>query len=591
MTDLGYKLIVDYEMSRDGYTILKVNYDNKIKYIGSKYNVKNDIKQIVDQFNEVEAFNTVYIIGLGTGAYIDSIKKTISSTIKVIVLEPIVEIYEKYNNLNQVLNEDTQFNIFSLEQEHIDKVKESIIQNTFNGIRIIIHPGYEQVFTKEVKDTIELIRDYLRNTIMARSTSIYFSKMWYESTIKNLKYICNSKSVTDIEGCYEGKPAVIVSAGPSLDKNIKELKKVKNKFVIISGGRTLKALLENDIVPDYLCIVDGSEESYMLVEDYIDKYNIPLVSSELVPYKVLEKIRGEKLFYANSQEINKLLKTKTKNLSVGGSVAHLCTMFAIHCKCNPIIFVGQDLAYTNEKVHADNSTFKNINYDELENFEKVKSDMDIYVRDIYGNFVRTSPSLDTFRKTFEEIIRVFNTFKFINCTEGGAHINGSSIMKLVDCIRIYDDGKKLDIIKIGEHKNILEIETVERLLKNTITYLEVLLDKTKEAVNINKKILNNSRKKNNYIEKYIKQLEKMDNFILKEKEDVLFIEYLLASTIHEVMNDRKYGFTGKETYIERVKKMCMRSEVLYSGINEQIKYALPILKDELEVVTNWKGKV
>ena len=50
-------------------------------------------------------------------------------------------------------------------------------------------------------------------------------------------------------------PAIIVSAGPSLDKNLAEMINYKDKlkdYFIIAGNRTLKTLINNNIKPDLL---------------------------------------------------------------------------------------------------------------------------------------------------------------------------------------------------------------------------------------------------------------------------------------------------------------------------------------------------
>ena len=54
-------------------------------------------------------------------------------------------------------------------------------------------------------------------------------------------------------------PAIIVSAGPSLNENIEELKKAKNKAFIIAVDTAMKPLLRNGIIPDMYAIIDGTK--------------------------------------------------------------------------------------------------------------------------------------------------------------------------------------------------------------------------------------------------------------------------------------------------------------------------------------------
>lgn len=84
----------------------------------------------------------------------------------------------------------------------------------------------------------------------------------------------------------------------------------------------------------------------------------------------------------------------------------MCINTAIHLGCNPIIFIGQDLAYTNDKVHANFCEFTNDKYKGEEILENIKRDSDIFIDDIYGKKVRTSVILNAFKENIEEIIKV-----------------------------------------------------------------------------------------------------------------------------------------------------------------------------------------
>lgn len=62
--------------------------------------------------------------------------------------------------------------------------------------------------------------------------------------------------------------------------------------------------------------------------------------------------------------------------------------------------------------------------------------------DIYGKKVRTSNPLNMFRENIEVIIKQHKDIKFINATEGGAHINGSEVKFLNEVIDLYGNSGK-----------------------------------------------------------------------------------------------------------------------------------------------------
>ena len=55
---------------------------------------------------------------------------------------------------------------------------------------------------------------------------------------------------------FSGQSAIIVCPGPSLQKNISVLKKVKGRALIICVLHALKALKENGITPDIVIHTD-----------------------------------------------------------------------------------------------------------------------------------------------------------------------------------------------------------------------------------------------------------------------------------------------------------------------------------------------
>ncbi|ADL52108.1 motility associated factor glycosyltransferase family protein [Clostridium cellulovorans] len=598
---LDEKIEVVYEKSKDGYDIVKLSIENKSRYLGSKYNAENDINKIIEDIGELEDFATVLVIGLGTGEYIKRLKDKMNSTMKLLVVEPNKEIFEtyakseKYSEL-QEFYKDTDgnvdclngqnINIFCFEKGRTINIEESIQKNAFYQFKIINHPGYTTIFPKEVLEITGLIRDGIRSAIFNKNTAVKFSKAWFESTVRNLRYLCNETSINRYKNIHENIPAVIVSAGPSLDKNIKELKKAKGKFIIICGGRTLRPLVENGIIPDYMSIIDNSEQSNALVSDLLEKYDIPLIHSEIISHKVLELHKGKRIFYSHSGFINKIAKEETENISIGGSVAHSCTRFAIHCGCNPIIFIGQDLAYTNEKVHADNAKFIQEKFADAEKFEKVAGDMDKYVKDVFGGLVRTSQSLDYFRLVLEDILEYYKEFKYINATEGGAHIKGTEVRTLKETIEEYYDRQEIEVPSFGQVADILDLDIVKKVLDDSLSYLEKVSSKMNKALELNEKLKTINRFKTAEVDSTLKKLDKIDEFIMERNDKVVFVDYLLADTVHRAINDSKFLLNGKETYKEKIDKIYNHGKLLYKGINDQVKYAIPIIKDELDKLNN-----
>ena len=97
---------------------------------------------------------------------------------------------------------------------------------------------------------------------------------------------------------------------------------------------------------------------------------------------------------------------------------------AIKMGCNPIIFVGQDLAFTESKIHSKDTFSKNI----------IKSNSLRDVEDIYGNTIQTLKNLYIYLRWIQNRTSEEKSIDFIDASEGGVRIRGTKVMKLSNVV-------------------------------------------------------------------------------------------------------------------------------------------------------------
>ena len=74
------------------------------------------------------------------------------------------------------------------------------------------------------------------------------------------------------ELCFFGKQDfIIVAAGPSLDDNLEFLRENQGKKTIIAVGTVFRKLLEKQIIPDMIAVLDPQERTYKQIEGLEDK--------------------------------------------------------------------------------------------------------------------------------------------------------------------------------------------------------------------------------------------------------------------------------------------------------------------------------
>lgn len=547
-------LTVDYdyviENAKDGFEVLKIIKDNKSLYIGSKYDNTRDINKFLEQIQGEKLQNDVFIIyGFGLGEHIKALRKLYDN--KIIVFEPNKKIYN-YIKKMQWLKQDKNIEVICCEEEKLNKVIKSNI-NDFNykNSEYLFFSNYNKVYHEEFLRFFNILNNYIVTLAIDVNTKKTFNKLWVENLIRSVKYMIDAVPSDLYDNKFKDVPAIIVSAGPSLTKNIDLLKNIHN-MLIISGGRTLGPLMDKDILPHLLVVADSTERNYTLVKDYINKIEIPLLFSESANLKIVKEHTGLKLFYSYSELINRIADRKITHISTGGSVAHAMTSYAANLGCNPIIFIGQDFAYTGNKTHSEIAENKDGSY----NYDIAIRNDDIYVEDVNGNKVRTSLVLDSQRRAMEQIIKLYPNTTFINASEGGAKIEGTMQAKLYDVIKKYNKNqiKKIELVdyKVDMKKNA-EIE------------LKILKEQLNNLIEIIKKQIELYKSEKNYTNR-----NEIDKIIKYCKENSIF-EMLIYESIYLYLSTSQ-----KDTYKEEYKFYC---NVLNSLENGQ-----KVLIEELEEI-------
>lgn len=570
------------EKSKDNYNIAKIEKNNKWIYIGSKYNMKKEIEFFEKHIDNKNESDYIFIIfGFGAGEHIKVLReKYKESTMKI--FEPNEYIYDYAIDLEFVHNDSKiliekcdEKDIMELHKINIDFLDEF----DMTKMKIISFANYEKIYNKEYVYVLKEIENKCFDLKVNRNTKILFNKRWFTTLNKNIPYMVNSVLFDNYKDAYKDKPAIIVSAGPSLDKNVDLLKGVEENFIIITGGRPLKGLVDKAIKPSLIVVLDPVDKNYEMMKGAIEETNIPLLFFEVTNEKVTTNHKGYKMFSTYAQFIEKSLSSEMQGLASYGSVAHTSVSAAILLGCNPIIFIGQDFAYTNDRTHSPYLENKHNDND----FEEVKSNMDIYVEDVNGNKVRTSRVLNIYRLGMEKIIKANPQTKFINATEGGARICGTDEMTLKDVIKIYS-GSRIEKFKELKPKEEFKKNIIDEL-ENTIDTLKEIQLKCERATGYVKTL--KKSKSYNLNNKMLIKLDEIDIYIKSQINNFSMIESLLYPIIYSVLTDKSINKAKDEK--EKKKKIIEQSENLYKYLITTINENLEIIEDTLsEIKTNNK---
>lgn len=564
------------EKSKDDLEVIRIFNDNKWQYIGSKYSVKRDIDLFIKSLEEISIKNNIIVFGLGTGEHIISLLETYPDR-NIYVFEPsncILDAFETSRNYKSI-SASKNVQICSIDNNIYISLSKIISDINFNDFSIISYANYDKIFNENYLKFLNDIKDYVVTTIINRNTHINFSKIWFEAFLRDIKVMAKSTPINLLEDIHKNKPAVIVSAGPSLEKNVHLLKDVQDEFIIITGGRTLKMLLDLGIKPDYVCVIDPIDKTYELMKPSINS-NVPLIFYEGTNPDVAEKYSGRKYFFTHFDFVNDMLEMNVKTLISGGSVAHNCLGLALHLGCDPIIFIGQDFAFTGEKYHADNAVLSCESND-------YKHDPNlILVDDVFGDKVKTNYSFNMFRKNMEDIIKVYTNKVYVNSTEGGANISGTKVMPLKEALSKYSTGtiQKNHLIEnnLDESLYIRVTNQLNHILNMLIELRSCCFDGIKLTKQLQKCI--NSGKQSE-LKLLNKKLNKIDEKLNMSFKQASFINFILYPVIENILSSSEYKVNAEDSQILKDTKIVSKSKKLYEEIERVLNEAIDIMQQNL----------
>ncbi|EHC7503834.1 TPA: motility associated factor glycosyltransferase family protein [Campylobacter upsaliensis] len=302
--------------------------------------------------------------------------------------------------------------------------KEILALNSF------LMEGFKKSILKhgnDPKDALQGIRQYVYNL---------------DSMIKNpsLKELLAKRGA-------KFKSCVIVSTGPSLSKQLPLLKEVQERVVIFAADSAYPILMQNDIVPDYVCMVERTDfTAEFFKHDFGNKDDkttfllASLVHPNAIEY--LEKRGRNYILIPKHLNFAQYVDLKAFALLFSAvSVAHMALALALELEFKELVFIGQDLAY-DDVGHSHPKDYQHSANFESEAYEKIKVVA-------YGGegFVESHEIWIFFRQILEDLVKYVVSAKIYNATQGGARIEGMIEKPFSECCKDFNENKQ-NLVKL-----------------------------------------------------------------------------------------------------------------------------------------------
>ncbi|HDZ4259879.1 TPA: motility associated factor glycosyltransferase family protein [Campylobacter jejuni] len=285
---------------------------------------------------------------------------------------------------------------------------------------------YEDIWHK----ADELCKKNIEVIVRNLNSSLHIAFECYSHLLQNIPSMLESipfqRILSERKNKFEN--AIVVSAGPSLAKQLPLLKAYQDKAVIFCADGALSMLEKEDIVPDYVLNIDFEDLPLRFFQNKENKTSLNMLSCATHPSLVC-CLDNKSVVLREDPLYQRFNLNDFGYIDTGTHVSHFSYTLALALGFKNIIMIGQDLAFDEEG----NSHSKGFALG-----ERIDHTLNLPVLQVPAyagkGEVLTHIAWNDYRIKLEYLFACNEQkTKFYNATEGGARINFTEELSFKEC--------------------------------------------------------------------------------------------------------------------------------------------------------------
>lgn len=462
---------------------------------GSKYMyndpVKEVEKQLIDFEKEYSRYQALFIYGLGNGVLVKALLGNETHK-NITIFEPELEIMYIVLNMidfskdlfsNRLVIANTE--IFTPQHFYVLTQNKNVLYNS-RIYNLYVNKPFYDIFADDMRKINALYTEAVMQHMKETGNDSTDALIGINHTTKHIPAMINGIPFSSIikKRKDKVKTAIVVSTGPSLDKQLKLLKKVKDHATIISVDASYAMLKKHGIKPDFVISIERVKATSKFFAGKPSKFDegiIFFIASLTYPDTVKHMKGRDYCLVMRPLSYEKGYKDFDYGyLGSGQSAANMALDLGIALGHEKIILIGQDLAYGKDGMsHAAGYMYMT----ESKNYKKT-NEMTI----AYGGegMVETKPVWNLFRRYFENYAAMRKNkdkIRLINSTEGGARIHGFEEIPFKDEVALMLKEKKPVFARLepfNEKKQEAKLKKFSKHLNSVMRYGKGLQNKAEK---------------------------------------------------------------------------------------------------------------
>lgn len=458
-------------------TALVATPDGRELYLHSRYDPLREARDFCKSLDASDAL-CVILSGLGLGYHLQALFEQLGGEICVLVSEPDLVAIKTCLEQTDLSKELATGRVELITSPDKSALHDRLMRHSTTlmlGTRFVAPPFSRQVNAEAHAAIREAIMDFAAFAKMSLVTLVRNAEITCRNIANNLPTYLSTPPLDILRDRFRGCPAILVAAGPSLSRNIDQLAALRDRAVIIAAQTTLRPLLARGIVPHFVTSLDFSDMSRQFFEGLDIPEEVVLVAEPKASWHVIDAFCGrtgcKKGFSYQRDEtqpgaavphsihpraavlhrrvilldnvfahrcVGEALARRTP-MEPGATVMHLAFYLAQWLGCDPILFIGQDLAFTGHCYYAPGVAMHRAWWPETDRYctlemkewERIVRHRAILrrVKDHERRDIYTDEQMFTYLEQFErDFVRC--RAKVIDATEGGACKAGAEAMPL-----------------------------------------------------------------------------------------------------------------------------------------------------------------
>lgn len=352
---------------------------------------------------------------------------------------------------------------------------------------LVVPPAYEQAYPQEVAAIKAAMRDAQGFAQMRANSKDGRSALVLGSNIENLERASAFSSLLDLGFPLQGQPAFVVAAGPSLDRNGHLLGEARKRGTVFSVNTAAPAVVGHAGNIDVLVSIEALDvtEKLKAVAGKVDLLALDrgadASSFDVCGHNIVTFAQAHPGLRSLWDAMG------VASISYGASVATAAFALAHALGADPIVLVGQDLAFAGEQSYATGTGREgwkvrrvgdvvHVDYDDatLALFAEkglavpTKGQPCMDVPGWGGGEVVCTYDMALFRRWFEGAGRALaGKRRLINATEGGARIEGFEERTLEDVLALFPEKKTslAEVHRVGD--SVAEAQRLKKALRQS----------------------------------------------------------------------------------------------------------------------------